>query len=179
MQFRDIHNPDCAQQPLHLDEGRVFEYEGQIFHSRGFISFLRPVGGPRFVDILTLDTAGKWLVETVKIEEGEVLMMSANVWHAGKPAVVQGTQQGKLWFAYYDQRGMPIIPPATADESPFAVSLYDYELKKVVVDNLFPFYRLERNGDQTQAYHYWGNEGKYETPTDSRPIAAKFIAAEI
>ena len=103
MQFRDIENPACAQQHMHLDETKLFEYEGQTFHSRGFISFLRTVGGPRFVDILTPDKAGEWRVETVKIEEGEVLMMSANVWHAGKPARVQGIRQGKLWFGYYDQ----------------------------------------------------------------------------
>ena len=33
MQFRDIANPACAQQHMHLDEGKLFKYEGQTFHS--------------------------------------------------------------------------------------------------------------------------------------------------
>ena len=62
MKFGKILYEDKPYQDLHTDEGAQLIHDGQIFHSRGFLSCLRPVGGPRFVDILKVGADEKFQV---------------------------------------------------------------------------------------------------------------------
>ena len=179
MRFGQKRYLDKYQQPMHLDEGQQLEFEGQSFHSRGFISLLRPRGGPRFVDILTLDDNGKFLVKTVRVEEDEVLMMSPNVWHAGKPPTVNCTSQGDLSFGYYDGTRLRNVSAEVADESPFVLSFVSSTFKKILETNIFPAYRIEYNGQETRSYHYMSNCSTYDIPPEDELISARFIAATI
>ena len=175
-----ITSDEQFQHPLHLDEGCIWEHGGCVYHAYSFLSLLRPVNGPRLIQILTKNEDGTLRIETIMVQTDEILALSPNVWHAGTvPAepIVRVSPAGLL-FAYYNGKGMPVVTVEDADDSPFALTVNTNTEK--IKSNRFPAYCTIRKGDGThQEYHYSGNRNKYNISPSAKWIGSESMATHI